>query len=55
VQNANIVIVKSSNLGVVITFPAEYSDIWQQIAPPSSLNLTINGATYIATNITLKT
>lgn len=55
VQNANIAIVKSSNLGVVVKFPEEYREIWQQITPPTFLNLTINGVTYTSNNITMKT
>jgi hypothetical protein len=54
VQNANINILRNANLGVIVKFPLEYAEIWQQITPPTALNLTINAVTYTATNITLK-
>ena len=54
VQSASLTIVNKSNLGVIIQFPEEYSNIWQQIAPPTTVNLTINSVVYVATNITMK-
>jgi hypothetical protein len=54
VQSANITIVNSSKMGVIVQFPSEYGPIWQQIAVPSALSLAINGNNYTATNITLK-
>lgn len=54
VQSASLTITNKSNLGVIIQFPSEYSDIWQQITPPTAVTLTINSVAYTATNITMK-
>lgn len=49
-----LTIIKNTNMGIIIRFPQEYAGIWQQIAVPSVLNLTINSVIYQATNITMK-
>lgn len=39
----------------MINFPAEYESIWSQITVPTSLNLTISGNNYTASNVTMST
>jgi hypothetical protein len=51
--STTITLTKGSRIGLIIDFPDAYSSIWQQIAVPSQLNITINGVTYITSNITL--
>ena len=55
VNGVTLYITASSQIGIMIDFPAEYSSIWSQIALPSSLNLTISGNNYTASNITMST
>ena len=44
---------KSSRIGLIIHFPAEYAKVWSQILTPSVLTMTINGNEYNSTNIRL--
>jgi hypothetical protein len=54
-SSANVTIVKSSNIGLLINFPHEYNSIWLQIPTPSSISIIINNVTYTTNNITLTT
>jgi len=53
VSNAFVTLIRGTNMGVKISFPSAYKDIWSQIAVPNMLNITINGQLYQSTNVTL--
>lgn len=53
VNGVTLTIPSNSSIGIMIRFPKEYDYIWSQIAVPSSLNVTISGNTYSASNITM--
>lgn len=53
VNNAQLTISRSSELGVIVHFPAEYGDIWSQIDTPTSFNMSIDSIDYVSTKVTL--
>ena len=53
VNGVTLTIPSNSSIGIMIRFPKEYDYIWSQIAVPSSLNVSISGNTYSASNITM--
>ena len=51
ISGSTFTIAKHSQLGVIVHFPVGYSEIWSQIATPSTLSLVINGNTYDASQL----
>ena len=53
VNGVTLTLSQNSSVGVLVSFPTEYAGIWNQIAVPTTVNLTIGATTYIATNVTM--
>jgi len=54
-NGVNLTLTQGSQIGIMINFPQEYASIWSQIAVPTTLNFTIAGTNYTASNITMST
>ena len=54
-NGATFSISEKSKIGVIIHFPEEYADIWNQIQTPDALNMSIGSDVYTSNNVTLST